>query len=257
MEETKEEKSIIDNVISQIKRGDTKMKPKWHFVLKTTLLAIGTFFVSITLLYIVSLVIFILRKNGVIFVPLFGLKGLSVFIFSIPWILITLSIAFVIVLEILIKHYSFTYKRPLLYSLLGIVVVMTIGGVMVFKARIHDSLLKYAEDAKLPVIKYFYREYGLQKLDNVYIGNIKEIFDDRFVMDNSHYEDIEVIITDDTELPIGVDLEEGDNVVVLGELKGDEIIALGVRMLNERMLQKLNNLETKKKHMLNRVKKEF
>ncbi len=254
MEEQKEEKSIIDNVISQIKSGDTKMKPKWHFVLKTTLFAISTIFVSITLLYIVSLVIFILRKTGVIFVPLFGLKGLSVFMLSLPWILIILGIAFVIVLEILIKHYSFTYRRPLLYSLLGIVIIMSVGGVLVFKARIHDSLLKYAEDTKIPMIKSFYREYGLQKLNNVYIGNIKEMFIDGFIMNDSHNEDVVVIITKNTTLPLNTDLEEGDDVVVLGELNGEVIEALGVRMLNERMIKKLNDLEKKQRQFMIRSK---
>jgi hypothetical protein len=253
MEESKD-KSIIDNVISQIKSGNTKMKPKWHFVLQTSLLAIGTFFVSITLLYIASLVIFILKRTGVIFVPLFGFKGLSVFILSLPWILIMLGIAFVVVLEILIKHYSFTYRRPLIYSLMSIVVIMSVGGVGVFKAGVHDSFLKYAEDTKLPMIKSLYREYGLQRLSNVYIGNIKEISDDRFVMNDSHDEDIVVIITDDTRLPSKIELEEGDNVVVLGELNGERIQAVGVKMLNERAIKKLNDLEKKQRHFMMRVK---
>lgn len=250
MENRQDEKSIIENVISQIKSGDTKMRPRWYFVLKTTFYAISTILVSIILLFIVSLVIFILRKNGVIFVPLFGLRGLGVFILSLPWILISLSIAFVIVLEILIKHYSFSYKRPLLYSLLGIVVITSIGGVIIFKARMHDGLIKYAEDTKLSVIRTFYKEYGLQKLDNVYIGNIKEIFEDGFVMTDSHGENVAVAITENTTLPKNIHLEEGDNVVVLGDLRNWGIEAIGIRMLNNRAVEKLNNLERKQRRQM-------
>ena len=85
--ENTQNKDSIESVINRIKSGEAKMAPKWFFVIKTVLFVGLIFMVSIFLLYSASLVLFFVKKSGVVFLPVLGLRGIEVFLVSLPWIL--------------------------------------------------------------------------------------------------------------------------------------------------------------------------
>src|SRR3989344_577393 len=94
--------SIKDAVLAKIKSGQAKMKPRWHFVLKDALFAMGSVIVALTLLYLLSFVIFVLHRNGAWFAPSLGLRGAREFFFALPWLLILTMAVFAGILEILV-----------------------------------------------------------------------------------------------------------------------------------------------------------
>jgi hypothetical protein len=61
MDKKNSENSISNNIEQAIKSGQVKMRPRWHFVLKTVLAISGGLFVLLTILYLASLIIFISR----------------------------------------------------------------------------------------------------------------------------------------------------------------------------------------------------
>jgi len=50
--------SIKDAVLEKIRRGEVHMRPRWQFVLKGVLVALGAVLVALALLYLVSFVFF-------------------------------------------------------------------------------------------------------------------------------------------------------------------------------------------------------
>ena len=87
------QKSLITGeVLEKIKSGQVKMRPKAHFVLKTALVALGFILIILFVLYLISFIVFTLRMSGIWFAPGFGLYGIKIFLFSLPWLLILIAI---------------------------------------------------------------------------------------------------------------------------------------------------------------------
>ncbi len=221
--------TIKDKVLTAIKAGQVTMRPKWHYVLKAALMLTGAAILSLALLYLASFIIFYLRQSGVWFAPSFGFRGVAVFLTSLPWLLILVSIAFLIILEVLVRRYSFAYHQPLLFSALGIVLLTTLGGIAVASTPLHNTFLKQVKEHRFPMAEPLYFEFGVKGASNVHPGSIQILTDDGFVLHNRRDEEFNVIVTPRTRFPIGYDLTEGDFVVVLGERENGTIQAFGVR----------------------------
>jgi hypothetical protein len=225
--------SIQDNVLKAIEAGKVKMRPKWHFVARTSLLIVGTILVVLALLYLVSLILFIMRQTGVLFVSGFGFSGISAFFLSAPWLLIIIAVIFIIILQILIKKYSFGYGRPLLYSALAIIVLVVVGGILVEMTPLHRGLFNRAENNGLPLAGGLYRQFGEQEHDNITVGVVTEVLDNGYKITTQGGEALTVTITSQTKGAPGFAI--GDTIVVLGSRQDDTIMAEGIRIFDGEM----------------------
>ena len=229
------QKSIKEQVLQRIQSGQAKMRPRWHFVLRAALLLVSAVVFALALLYLASFIIFILRLNGVWFAPAFGWRGIGVFLVSLPWLLLAAIIIFAALLEILVRRYSFAYRKPLLYSALAIVGLVALGSFAMARFGLHQGIFNYSRKNNLPLAGPFYRGYGAPNLENVHAGMIDEIIEEGFRLINLQDENLKVLISPATRFPYGFDLEEGDKVMILGERNDDEIQAFGVRRIADEM----------------------
>ena len=227
-------KSIVESVLERIKQGKLVMRPRWHFVLKTLF---GVAFACIVLLlslYIVSFVLFALRESGAWFIPVFGFRGVLLFLRSLPWILLGVTVIFIVVLEVLVRRYSFSYRKPFLYSLLGVFFLVAIGAIAVERLRFHDEVLRFTKERTIPFVGQFYLGYGMSHAKNVHPVFISTTTEQGFLGRYGSGETIEVIISPDTRLPRGFDFIEGDEVVIIGDMFEGVIDAVGVAPMHER-----------------------
>src|SRR3989344_2081055 len=142
MNDKPHKKSIHEAVLERIRGGEVTMRPRWHFMLKATLVVAGIALAGLTLLFVVSLAMFALRASGVWFMPAFGWHGFAVFLWSLPKLLILLAIVFIIILELLVRHYAFAYRRPLLISALMVIALALLGGFWFLKPTSTPGPLK-------------------------------------------------------------------------------------------------------------------
>ena len=232
-------KPIRERVLEAIKSGQVKMRPKWHFILKTALAAIGGIILLLAILYFTSLIIFMMRRTtGIWFVQIFGPHEWFDFLLSLPWLLIIFALLFVIILEILVERYSFAYRRPLLYSAIGIVILAVIGGFLVAGTSLHDRLFKYTEGNRppppfMPFASPLYHGFGQPHPRNIHIGEIIEIVKDGFVIKNQLGEILTIIISPQTRLPLNKNLSKGDIIAVFGERKNNNILAFGIKDIDK------------------------
>lgn len=217
-----------NSILEKIKKGKVKMKPKMYFVWRSIFIAFSIIFVTLFILYLLSFIFFNLRLTGIWYLPRFGFSGLRVLFVSSPWILILIAIVLIAILEILVKRFSFAYRRPILYSILVIIVLVFLASFIIGKTQFHPELFQRAREDRLPVMGEFYRGYGIPGPRDVYHGMISEITDNGFQIEKPDGQTIDIVIAEGTRFPSGADFEQGDMVVVFGRRDNSTIKAFGI-----------------------------
>ena len=219
---------VKHKVLTKIKCGEVTMRPRWHFVLKSTLAILGLLIVALWLVYLESFILFLLIGTGVVFVPAFGVHGLVTFLLSAPWLLIVVAVLFVLVLEYLVCCHSFGYRRPLLYSVFGIVGVTVVGAVLVAQTDIHYLAMEKAKDSKLPFMGMMYREYGLRPHKDVHVGVVSSTTPTGFILRSRMGSEYRVVVGTTTSHK-SITPKHGQRILILGTDKGGTIEAVGIR----------------------------
>lgn len=222
--------SIKDRLLSDIESGKVGMRPKWHFFLRAALLLLGVVLASLALLYVVSFTVFVLRENGALFAAHFGLRGIHALLLGMPLIFILLAIIFIGILEVLVRKYEFAYRRPLTYSVLGITLLLIIGGIIIDRVHVHQSLFRQAQENRLPIGGGLYTRMHAGKRATV--GIIRQQISNNYRVEGHHKETIFVIVTEQTLLPVEP-LRVQDIIMVLGPREGNVVRAQGVRKLDK------------------------
>lgn len=220
-------------VIAKIKAGEIVMKSKRYFLLRTIAVAAAAVLVTLALIYLTSFIFFFLHRSGAWFTPGFGSRGVRTFLASFPWgILIAVAIL-AIILEVLVERYAVAYRRPLVYSFLGVVVVALAVGYAASRTPFHTAFSSYARSHNAPLVGRFYRDIGERRPSGMEVGTVTEMLPGGFLMLTKRGDEIQVVISGETRLPAGYELEEGDIVVVGGERVGSSVQAFGVREVSD------------------------
>jgi quinol-cytochrome oxidoreductase complex cytochrome b subunit len=117
-----------------------KIRPKWHFIVKNILFVVLTFLVLLFALFVASFLLFCSARSTMFFDPLF-------------FVLFLLMIVSMIIAEILIGRYAIAYRKPVIYSLIIIFVLVFFLGAVVNKIKFHEKM----ERRDFPVIKSIYK----------------------------------------------------------------------------------------------------
>ncbi len=203
------------------------MRPRWQFVLIGLLFAAGAAIALSTVLYLAGFIVFSLHETGAWSAPLFGSRGWITLFRSLPWALIALSLAFILILETLVRRYAFAYRMPLVYSLLAIVGVAMAAGPLT--APLHRAPFQAARRGDLPFGGSFYRRYGAERLREVRHGEIESFAPGGFVLlDAGNATSLILIVPDARPDAYGL-LKIGDTVSAFGADDGAAFRARGVR----------------------------
>ena len=207
------------------------MLPRSYFILKAILYILAILIVFGFSIFLASFIHFTLHANGAWFLPDFGWPGFAFFLITLPWALILLSLIFIILLEFFAKKFS--YRRPIIYSVLVIVILVAASSFAITKLPMHNNLFKSAENNKLPFLGMLYKNYRKPPCCNAFIGNISSTTDTGFIMEGEPNETLNVLISPETIFPRGKDIGIDDTILVIGERQGNIIKAQGIRPISE------------------------
>ena len=225
---------LKEDILNKIKAGQAKMRPKPYFVVRTVLAFVGVIIAAAIVVYLVSFIYFVLHRSGAWYVPAFGVRGVGLFLKAVPWVLIAAIILFVALLEILVRRYSFTYRKPLVYSVAGISVVALAAGYAVAHTSLHRGFYRHVREGKMPFAAPMYQGFGMQRFERMYPGKITTFTDEGFVLHTPRDEALSIIVSPQTRFPLGTGLEENDTVVVMGERdQVGNVHAFGIRPVDE------------------------
>ena len=229
--------NLKDKVLAAIGEGKTTMRPRSFFALRTALLCSGGFILLIALLSVASLAAFSLHESGAWAALFFGMRGLRAFILSIPLLLLVLSVIFLVALEMLARHFAFAYRRPLLISLLGIVIVSLLGGYALARSPLHMSLRDTARQGNWPVMMGVYRNFTDAHSTHVHRGTVASSSDEGFMLMQFDGTKFSVTVSNDNGAVVESP-EDGAQVIVIGEEENGGIEALGIRPLIHGMIRR-------------------
>jgi len=114
---------ISEKVISRIKNGQVKMKPRWRFVLGSFAMLAGLIGLAILSVFIISLISFSLRSHG----PM-GAIHFEQLVSTFPWGASLLAIVGIGFSVWLFKKYDFSYKTNFLLFIGGFVLTILFVG---------------------------------------------------------------------------------------------------------------------------------
>lgn len=223
--------NLSDVLLDKIKKGEIKMRPRIYFIAKLVLLVLGTAVITFFAIFIASFIFFMIRASGLMFLPSFGFMGIKLLLLSLPWVLILGLLILVATSELFMKHFSFVYKNPILYSLLAIIIVILIGGFLIDNSGFHTSMLLKARDGKLPIAGPIYQKYGVPDSKQIYYGVVNELSDSGFKIETPRKEEVFIHVLENTRMP-KEGIKKNDAVIILGEKTNNRIEAYEIRKVN-------------------------
>lgn len=132
---SKNKLNISDKIMSEIKSGQLKMKPKWYFVLGSILAVLGISSLFITSSYLVSLFAFSLRTHG----PM-GQIRFDQLVSEFPLWAPVVAVCGIIMGILMLREYDFSYKKNFSLVILGIVTAIILAGYLMDYLKV-DNLL--------------------------------------------------------------------------------------------------------------------
>lgn len=219
-------KKLKEIILEKIKSGKTKKLPKAFFILKTLAFTLGLILITLISTFLTSFIVFSTKASGAFQLARFGAPGLKSLFLALPWFLFLIILLLIFSLWSLINHFPFSYRKPLTYSLLGVLIVVFLASAFILKTSIHEKFSNQAFRNHLPIAGHLYRRYQTSK--NLYKGIVIKINDSEILIEDANGEKIKILISEKTRLPLNKKVLFGDFVVIGGEKNNDTITAFGI-----------------------------
>lgn len=179
---SEEIKKIEEQVKILIEEGRVKMKPRWFFVLKSILNVLFILIVFLIVIYFSSFISFVMRERLALgFHP--NMIGWSKFLFGIPWLIVILAFISLAVLEVLVRKYSFVYRRPLAYTVFLTIFIMILITFMLPKIDKKERFPRLGEDPRIPVFgpmhKFYRNDFNEREFKKFRIERLPPNFEQR------------------------------------------------------------------------------
>lgn len=148
--------NLKTKILETVKKNNIKMIPKWKFVLYSSLRIIGAIFTFLVLVFVVSLIFFVLSRYGFMDMPFFGFMQALHALGAIPFFLFFCTIILLVLIEIIARMYTFTFRRPLMVTLLGITFLVTSCSYIVSQTSAHEYVRDYIKSHHLDMLSRAY-----------------------------------------------------------------------------------------------------
>ncbi len=230
---------LKDNLLASIKTGQIDMKPKWHFVLKSLFYVSGLLLSVLLGMYFLSFILFVLRESGLWWTPGFGFAGLVFFVTMSPWLLIAITLVFLVTVYLLARHFGHNYRHRAAYTLIGVVLLVIGGASLIDYLAVHDRVRDMTDGRHIPGVSPLYRQSRDHHPRDITPGQIIAITDKALRITNR--EGDYTVIFDEAKRPAAYSPSIGEHVMVFGPLIGTSTIkAKGIRPLPPPMERQLD-----------------
>lgn len=228
------EGKLKDKILEKIKEGKVKMKPKFYFVLKAILFILIFVLLLGLSFFLLSFIHFHLISSGIWYLPKFGIEGIFLFLKSLPWFLIIVAFILILILETLSREFSF--KKPILISVLGLILIVLVGGFLIAKANIHPRILFKARKGEMPSpISPIYLKYGIPRFKEFHRGIIEKIAPNSLFIKRADGEVLEVKFEKPSSFPER--FKEGEGILIFGKRENGKIRGWKLKKIEDQFLE--------------------
>ena len=214
------------------------MHSRAYFLSRAALVGAAALIMLAGALFALSFLFFSVHESGVGYLLEFGEHGIGAFVALFPWTSLLIFIACVVVLEMLVRRFDFSYRFPLLRIFLWLLILGIVGSTIIGFTPLHASLLSAADKDELPILGSWYEQVHDSHVEQgVYRGDITAITATYFVISHNDTDRDSDEGTWSIVPPLGFStstLTIGEKVYVAGQIKNNIVYAYGVRLVTDR-----------------------
>ncbi len=129
--------NIKKSVLSAVQSGGVTMRPRWHFILGTTLSAIGITISAALSLLAIHLLRFRLTHPGI-----GAARKLDFILNNLPWYIPVFALVGLLGGYLLLRRYDFSYRKNFGYILLAVLIGLILGSYTLSTLRLDDFLTR-------------------------------------------------------------------------------------------------------------------
>lgn len=203
-----------DKIINTIKNSEVKMRSRGYFIARAVLAIIVAIVVLFLLLFVITFILFTLRENGGFFAANFGPTGWGIFLESLPWSIFLLSIALLLVLWLLLRRYAIVYHQPFLYTLLILIVMVSIAALFLLPGSLQGGIFHYVSQNRIPMVTGVY-EFETAPMNGVYRGQVAALATTSIILKSTSGQTSTVLMVPAVAAEIRA-IVPGDYVIIFG-----------------------------------------
>lgn len=206
-------------ILKKVEEGKVAMIPRWKFVLYSALGIFGFIFAFLALIFVVSLVLFVLSRYGFMYMPLFGFMATLHALKAIPLTLAFVTAILAILVELLARNYAFSFKTPVLTTLGAMLFLALVVAYLLSETTFHDQVRDYLRRNRIDMMSKMYdRPMPPMQHDgyDVLRGEVEEVATSSFIIKLFDGDVVTVVST--TTIPEFI--KEDTDVTVLGNFSG-------------------------------------
>jgi hypothetical protein len=143
-------------ILHTVKHNNIAMIPRWKFVLYSVLGIVGIIFIFFLAVFVLSLIFFVLSRYGFMYLPFFGFLATLHALRAIPLLLLVCTIVLLVIIELISRSYSFSFRRPLAVTLLILTSCAVVASFFVSELGIHDYVRGYARNHHIVMMERMY-----------------------------------------------------------------------------------------------------
>jgi hypothetical protein len=148
--------NLKTKILETVRKNNVTMIPRWQFVLYSALGVVGLIFSFLLMIFVLSLILFLLSRYGFMYMPFFGLMATMRALSAIPLVLLLCTVVLLITIEVISRYYSFAFRRPLAVTLLFLTTVAAIISFIISETGVHSYVRGYAHDHHIVVMERMY-----------------------------------------------------------------------------------------------------
>ena len=242
--------TLKDTILNIVEHKKIQMIPRWKFILYSSFGIIGFLFSFLSLLFVVSLILFLLLKYGFMYLPFFGVGAILHILTGVPAVLGILGIILAVLTEILGRQYAFSFRKPLLTTLLWIILSALVIGFLVSISPFHNAMRSFAKSHHIDGFRDIYERPTFNEgLDGRVVIRGEVLATTTTSVTLSLFNNVERTVYATTTGDTFPNLVIGDDIVVFGILTNNKIEVMKIRISPEMPFENRRN-EGMKNHMM-------
>lgn len=207
-------------ILESVQKNNLRMIPKWKFLLYSSLGIIGLIFTFMLMVFVFSLILFLLSRYGFMYLPLFNFMASIHALAAIPLALLICTIILLILIEIISRYYAFSFRRPLAVTFLFSTSCATIISFIISETPMHEYIRDYMEDHDIKIVSRIYERpapFNNNGMQDILRGEVIEVYatGTKLRLFNGVIVSVYASTTLEKELPIP---KVGDDIVVFGKV---------------------------------------
>lgn len=216
--------NVKTKILESVHKNNVTMIPRWKFVLYSSIGIFGIGFTFLVAVFVLSLILFLLSRYGFMYLPFFGFMATMHALQAIPLVLLICTIALLVLIEVMSRYYSFSFRRPLAVTLLLLTTGAATISFIISETPVHEYIRGYAKDHHMDMFSRMYDRplpFDATRVHDVLRGEVLASSATSTVL--RLFNGVTVVAYASTTLTQPIVMPDvGDDVVVFGKITGDD-----------------------------------